>query len=76
VHSPDIPPEARAQALPPVTGWPAELLQQLAAARNKTVARNLLGLNAGALDTLREDTAEAFYPVAADIIRELPDDDD
>jgi hypothetical protein len=74
VHSPNIPPQAHAQALPPVIGWPAELLQQLAAARSKTVARNVLGLSVGALDTLDEDAAEAFYAAATDTIRELPDD--
>ena len=67
-------PPAHAQALPPVIGWPAELLQQLAAARSKTVARNVLGLSVSALDTLDEDAAEAFYVAATDTIRELPDD--
>jgi hypothetical protein len=73
VHCPDIVPQAHAQALP-IAGWPAELRQQLAAARNKTIARNLLGLSADALDTLSEEAAEAFFSAAIDVIRELPDD--
>jgi hypothetical protein len=34
----------------------------------------VLGLSVGALDTLDEDAAEAFYAAATDTIRELPDD--
>jgi hypothetical protein len=54
-----------------LTGWPAELVAEIAAAPNRCVAKRLVEASAGAIDTLSDDRRELLLSRLQDTIAEL-----
>lgn len=54
------------------TGWPNELIVEVAAAPCRCVAARLITASQSAIDTLSEDAREGLLATLQDVVAELP----
>jgi hypothetical protein len=65
--------ELHADSARGLTGWPAELVAEIAVARNRCVAEHLIEASASAIDTLSDERRELLLSRLQHTIAELPE---